>query len=150
MGEADLRRTENLLGTLHTNFIKAIQEGRGDRLKPEIAAEKHLGVHLDGTVKSDDGEGFLGLFDGSYYAGHDALEIGFVDALGDMSSEIRQRFGDNIKVKEFKVGKQLPWPLNNMSQSAHVAISQASGGLLDALDEQLRSKSLSTNKYGVA
>ena len=91
----DLARQRRLLRELHTNFIGAVKEGRGDRLKPEAAARLHHRTSVAaGTVRSrlpsaltEPSRSTLrklqaqgaGLFDGAVYSGTAGIEVGMVD-----------------------------------------------------------------------
>ena len=72
----DLARLNRLLGALHGEFIAWVQSRRGARLK----------AHPD-------------LFEGEIFTGREAVELGLVDALGDMNTVLRARFGDRVKLK---------------------------------------------------
>ena len=138
--EADLARSSSLMHAIHGSFIDAVKEGRGDRLKPAVAAAKfnavvHGGASAASATDSADaaggagdaggaveaategdgegGDGVTGLFDGAYYAGADALEIGLIDSLGDMHSVLQERFGEDVVMKEHKPkgGFALPFAL---------------------------------------
>ena len=41
MRKKDLKSQRRILEEIHSNFITAVKEGRGDRLKPEAAAKLH-------------------------------------------------------------------------------------------------------------
>ncbi|MEO7254278.1 MAG: S49 family peptidase, partial [Casimicrobium sp.] len=58
---------EAMLGDVHQQFIKAVRDGRGERLK----------------------EGTPGLFSGLIWSGNKAIEIGLVDAIGSVGSVAR-------------------------------------------------------------
>ena len=91
----DLARQRRLLRELHTNFIGAVKEGRGDRLKPEAAARLHHRTSVAaGTVRSrlpsaltEPSRSTLrklqaqgaGLFDGAVYSGTAGIEVGLLD-----------------------------------------------------------------------
>ena len=85
-------------------FISAVREGRGDRLRPEEAACVHYtttGLLCGGAFGSRPSKRHLaklvrngaGMFDGSVYTGEVARTIGFVDELGEMRTVLQRRYG---------------------------------------------------------
>lgn len=69
--DADKAKIEDVLSEIHAHFIDAVKSGRGDRLSFETA----------------------GLFDGDVWTGNQALEMGLVDALGDLTNALDREFG---------------------------------------------------------
>jgi serine protease SohB len=70
----DVDRLKKLQREIHEDFIALVKSRRGDKLNgPE----------------SD-------LFTGEYWTGRRALELGLIDAIGDMRSVLRERFGDKV------------------------------------------------------
>jgi serine protease SohB len=70
----DVERLKSLQREIHDDFIALVKNRRGDKLKgPE----------------SD-------LFSGEYWTGRRALDLGFVDAIGDLRSVLRERYGDKV------------------------------------------------------
>src|SRR5580704_10710672 len=70
----DVDRLKKLQREIHEDFIALVKSRRGDKLNgPE----------------SD-------LFTGEYWTGRRALELGLIDATGDMRSVLRERFGDKV------------------------------------------------------
>jgi len=69
--DADKAKIADVLSEIHTHFIDSVKAGRGDRLSFEAA----------------------GLFEGDVWTGNQALEMGLVDALGDLTSVLDQEFG---------------------------------------------------------
>jgi len=72
----DVARLDVLLAGLHREFIGWVRERRGARLKS----------HPD-------------LFDGEIFTGREGVELGLVDALGDLNAVLRARYGDKVKLK---------------------------------------------------
>lgn len=108
----DLANQERLLGEIHSNFVEAVKEGRGDRLKPEAAARIHhattragcggwLGKPGKRTLRKLQ-DGGAGLFDGSVYTGEVGLEIGLVDGVGEMRAELEKRFGRFVQLERME------------------------------------------------
>ena len=71
LAESDARKINAILSQVHTHFIDAVTAGRGDRLALETA----------------------GLFEGDVWTGAEAVEIGLVDGLGDLTTVLKSEFG---------------------------------------------------------
>lgn len=119
----DLALEKRRLEDIHSNFITAVKEGRGDRLNPEEAAKLYWNTtasprmlasakvlkwlqrskgelgkrQFDKLVK----EG-AGLFDGSLYTGEVARKLGLVDEVGELRTEMRKRFGPHVQLQRVK------------------------------------------------
>jgi signal peptide peptidase SppA len=75
--DADIERIKQHELDIHQVFIGHVKERRGARLKAD-----------DDT-----------LFTGEWWTGVRGLELGLVDALGDLHQVLRQRFGENVRVR---------------------------------------------------
>ena len=108
----DLKSQKRLLHEIHHNFIDAVKEGRGDRLKPEEAARIHVssggsGGGCSGAIFGAPSRRQLrklvakgaGLFDGSVYSGEVGKEIGLVDSVGEMRTEMQKRYGRHVRLE---------------------------------------------------
>jgi signal peptide peptidase SppA len=71
----DVDRIKTLQREIHAIFIALVKESRGARLK--------------GTDKV--------LFSGEYWAGESAIKLGLGDAIGDLRSVLRARYGEKVK-----------------------------------------------------
>ena len=71
----DVARVKALQREIHAIFIALVKESRGDRLKG-----------------ADDV-----LFTGEYWAGETSVALGLGDAIGDLRSTLRARYGDKVK-----------------------------------------------------
>ncbi len=70
----DVERLKKLQRAIHDDFIALVKSRRGEKLSgPE----------------SD-------LFSGEYWTGRRALELGLVDAIGDLRGVLRERFGEKV------------------------------------------------------
>jgi len=106
---SDLEMQRRLLKEIHRNFIAAVKDGRGSRLKPEEAARLHwktavskLGFFAEPGVRQLAKlvrEG-AGLFDGSVYSGEVGLQLGLVDGVGEMHTELQKRFGRHVSIEK--------------------------------------------------
>jgi serine protease SohB len=70
----DVDRLKKLQREIHDDFIALVKSRRGGKL---------AGAEGD-------------LFSGAYWTGRRALELGLVDAIGDLRSVLRERFGDKL------------------------------------------------------
>ena len=70
----DVERLKKLQREIHDDFIALVKSRRAGKL----------------TGAEDD------LFSGAYWTGRRALEMGLVDAIGDLRSVLRERFGDKV------------------------------------------------------
>ena len=71
----DVARVKALQGEIHAIFIALVKQSRGSRLK---GAEDVL-------------------FTGEYWAGETSVSLGLADAIGDLRSILRARYGDKVK-----------------------------------------------------
>jgi len=71
----DVERLKGIQNEIHQGFIALVQARRGAK--------------LDGREKA--------LFSGEFWSGSRARELGLVDALGDLRSVLRTRYGDKVK-----------------------------------------------------
>ncbi|MBC8339890.1 MAG: S49 family peptidase [Rhodospirillales bacterium] len=94
---ADVRHLKDLQKDIHENFTAMVRDRRGDKLK------------------ADDKK----LFSGAFWTGPRALEMGLIDGIGDLRSEMRLRFGEKVKLK--LVGGRKPFWRRRLS------LAQASG-----------------------
>jgi signal peptide peptidase SppA len=70
----DVERLQALQRDIHADFINLVKASRGGRLK--------------GPEKT--------VFSGEYWTGNKALEYGLADAIGDLRSTLRARFGEDV------------------------------------------------------
>jgi serine protease SohB len=100
----DVARLEGLLAELHETFKDWIRARRAGKLK---------------APESD-------LFTGRFWTGRQAVELGLADRLGEVSSEIKARFGE--KAQQAVIGpRRPPWPLRllpGMSAEAILAAAE--------------------------
>src|SRR6202050_1766844 len=72
---ADVERLKKLQNEIHDGFIALVKAQRANQLKgPEDQ-----------------------LFSGEYWTGNRALELGLIDAIGDLRSTLRERFGEKVR-----------------------------------------------------
>ncbi|PIW27006.1 MAG: S49 family peptidase [Rhodospirillales bacterium CG15_BIG_FIL_POST_REV_8_21_14_020_66_15] len=112
---ADVKHLKDIQGDIHLAFKDMVRARRGKRLK---GAEKEL-------------------FSGAFWAGAKALELGLVDGLGDIRSVMRERFGEDVKLKV--VGERRGWlrRLRFGATSEVPAGADWAGQLVAAVEERL-------------
>jgi serine protease SohB len=71
----DVERLKRIQREIHEGFIALVKARRGDRLDSRESA----------------------LFSGEFWTGNRARELGLVDAIGDLRSVLRERYGDKVK-----------------------------------------------------
>ncbi len=71
----DVARLKALQRDIHQSFIALVQERRGAKLDSRESA----------------------LFSGAYWTGQRSRELGLVDAVGDLRSVLRERYGDKVR-----------------------------------------------------
>ena len=110
MKRRDLSSQRRLLEELHSTFIEAVETGRGDRLKRDVAARlKHdtdaaasmlpsLLPPSRATLRRLEKAG-AGLFDGSVYSGATAVDVGLADRVGELKSELQRRYGRYVQLE---------------------------------------------------
>ncbi len=76
---------ENIQKDIHQSFIDVVRESRGKKLKEEAAD----------------------LFNGEFWTGKRALELGLVDQLADMYQTLEEEFGKDVKICEVTRTKSL-------------------------------------------
>lgn len=122
----DVARLKSLQREIHAIFINLVKESRGARLK---GAEDVL-------------------FSGEYWAGEKSIALGLSDAIGDLRSVLRARYGDKVQMP---VIAQPSGMLSGLLGRKSGAGSQLSMDGLSGLPEQLIS-ALETralwSKYG--
>lgn len=107
----DIDRLRELQGDIFENFKAYIRDRRGDRL-----------------LATDDA-----LFSGDIWTGTQALEIGLIDGLADIRSEMRKRYGDKVKLQAVSVRRGL---LSRFRGGVRIAVDP--GDLISAVDDWAR------------
>jgi signal peptide peptidase SppA len=111
----DIDRLKALQLEIHDTFIDLVRTRRGAKLR-------------------DDPDMFTGLF----WTGKKGLELGLVDALGDMRSVLKERYGPKTQLKVISAQRGLLSrfsPFGSSIGAAHIAAS-AADGLIDAAQER--------------
>jgi protease-4 len=101
--ESDRLHVSKLLGGIHEQFIAAVKEGRGDRLKEDPD-----------------------LFTGLVWTGEESVEMGMADAFGSSSYVAREIIGEE-EIVDFT---QEPDLLDRITDRIGVAMVKAMGGMV--------------------
>ncbi len=123
----DVERLKKLQRQIHESFIALVKSRRGPKLN---------GAEND-------------LFSGEYWAGRRGLELGLVDALGDLHGVLRERFGDKVvtplvSAERGWLGRRVP----GVSGGIGVAGELPQLGLTDDLISALEARALWA-RYGL-
>ncbi len=98
----DIKRLKDIQKELHNQFISFVKSRRGSKIANE---------------NKD-------LFTGAFWSGEKSLEIGLIDGFGEMKHILKERFGENIKIKEFAPKKKLFGFSNLFSGAIDVLINK--------------------------
>src|SRR5438309_3904034 len=107
----DVARIKALQREIHAIFIALVKQSRGTRLKG-----------------SDDA-----LFSGEYWAGETSVSLGLADAIGDLRSTLRARYGDKVQMPVIAPPTGLLASLMGRKSGAGTAV--APDGLVGLPDE---------------
>ena len=89
--EEDIKRLKSIQLELHADFIKVVETSRGSKLQEP---EKN------------------NIFTGEFWTGSSALKLGLIDGLGNADQILKEKFGEDVVVKNFEkpkswIGKKL-------------------------------------------
>ncbi len=90
----DIERLKNIQLELHDDFIKVVEESRGNKLK------KDLGIEL---------------FSGEFWSGKKAKDLGLIDGIGNANQVLKEKFGEVVFIKKFE--KTKGWLAKKISSS---------------------------------
>lgn len=115
----DVERLKAIQQEIHGAFVGLVKERRGDVLAPD-----------DET-----------LFSGEFWTAAQAQELGLVDAIGDMRSFLRARYGDKLRTplvesKPGLFGRRSPGVMGTMGGLAGEAGAGAAQALISAAEER--------------
>tara|TARA_B100001996_G_scaffold306447_1_gene247650 strand:- start:222 stop:1025 length:804 start_codon:yes stop_codon:yes gene_type:complete len=89
----DVERLKKIQLDLHEDFIKVVEDSRGSKLK-----------------KSE-----IELFSGEFWSGRRAKELGLIDGIGNANEILKEKFGEDIIIKNFE--KPKGWLAKKISSS---------------------------------
>ena len=84
-------------------------------------------------LKGDEEE----LFSGAFWTGRTALELGLIDGIGDVRTIMRDRFGDDVRLRP--VGMPKRWLRRRLGFAGMAAVDPVdwAAGALTAVEERL-------------
>ena len=124
----EVARLKTLLDEIHASFIAMVRERRGSRLR------------------ASEGE----LFNGEFWSGRRALELGLIDGIGEVRSVMRARYGDKVKLRAVGVQPPLMRRLLRRSEAPMAASWPAAfaAGLAEELAARIEERAL-WSRYGL-
>ena len=118
----DVKRLKAIQNEVHEIFKQMVRERRGPKLTGREQA----------------------LFSGEFWSGEGALKLGLIDALGDMRTVLREKFGDEVKLK--LISSQRGWLRRRLAatgrDTADPALPGLSAGWADELLSTLEARAL--------
>jgi ClpP class serine protease len=82
--EEDVKRLKDIQLELHADFIKVVETSRKSKLKDP---EKN------------------NIFTGEFWTGSSALKLGLIDGLGNADQVLKEKFGEDVVIKNFEKPK---------------------------------------------
>ena len=82
--EEDIKRLKTIQLELHEDFIKVVERSRGSKLKDP---EKN------------------NIFTGEFWTGKTSLKLGLIDGIGNADQILKEKFGDQVIIKNFEKPK---------------------------------------------
>ena len=110
----DIEHLKTLLAEIHEQFVSAVKKRRGDRLK---------------SVDDD-------LFNGAFWTGKTALELGLVDHLGDLRGVLEERFGENVDIRVLQIKRSL-WGMGKAGGVMSHFAENVAVTTLDAVEDRM-------------
>ena len=80
----DIKKLKTIQKELHSQFISFVKSRRGDKIKDENKE----------------------VFTGAFWSGESGIELGFSEHLRDCKRVLKDRFGSQVKIKEFAPKKK--------------------------------------------
>jgi signal peptide peptidase SppA len=118
----DVARLKTIQREIHAIFIALVKESRGSRLKG-----------------GDDA-----LFSGEYWAGDTSIALGLADAIGDLRSTLRARYGEKVEMPLISPSRGMLSGLFGRRSAGADALASLDGiaGLPEALISALESRAI--------
>jgi signal peptide peptidase SppA len=108
----DVARLTEIQGDIHESFKRLVRERR------------------EGRLAGADDE----VFSGAFWTGRRALDLGLIDRIGDLRSVMRERYGENVKLKLIGEDRRWPWRRFGPSSDSPGAPGEWAAGVLGALE----------------
>ncbi|WP_409361646.1 S49 family peptidase [Bartonella heixiaziensis] len=112
--KADIEHLKSLQGEVHQTFIDLVKERRASKL-------------------SDDQNIFTGLF----WSGKKGVELGLIDGLNDIRSVIKERFGEDTKLRLISPPKSFLGPKTPSGVTAHAVYTAVDSAWMVAQERVL-------------
>ncbi|WP_375619730.1 S49 family peptidase [Bartonella sp. TS25HLJMH] len=112
--KADIEHLKSLQLEVHQTFIDLVKERRAEKL-------------------SDDSN----LFTGMFWSGKQSVELGLVDGLNDVGSVIKERFGNDAKLRLIMPPKSFLGPKTPSGVTAHTVYTVIDSALMAAEERAL-------------
>ena len=109
----DVARLETIQTDVHESFQDYVRQRRGERLTGEEAD----------------------LFSGEFWTGRRALELGLVDALGDLRQVMRERYGEKVRLRLID-GARPRWRPRLSVEVPAPDLAASAAALVDAVEER--------------
>ena len=103
----DIERLKNIQLDLHKNFIEVVENSRSKKLKKDNGIE---------------------LFSGEFWSGKKALELGLIDGIGNSNDVLREKYGNDIVIKNFEKNKG--WLARKLSSESQIEM------LINSIEEK--------------
>lgn len=81
--DSDVEKLRSIQEKIHAGFIKWVKERRGE------------------VLKGDD----TTLFEGNFWTGEQAIELGLIDGIGEMHEILQEKYGESIRFVEIKTDR---------------------------------------------
>lgn len=117
----DVERLLAIQQEMHESFKALVRERRGTRIS---------GHDTD-------------LFDGSFWTGARAWELGLADGIGEVRGTMRERFGERVDLRQIDAGRRWPWQVLSSSSRA-----EAGAALVEQAIDTLAARQL-WSRYGL-
>lgn len=117
-----LRAVQN---DIYAAFCRQVRARRGDRLKTE-----------EGDI-----------FNGRFWSGRAALELGLIDGIGDLRTVMRQRFGEKVRLRVVS-DRQSWWRRRLGLATRHPVLGEQAAALLDGVVEAADDRAM-WSRYGL-
>ena len=102
----DLARLDVILNAIHERFIAWVKGSRGEKLKDDIA-----------------------YFEGDIWVGQGAIDVGIADSVGHASAVLKERFGDDITIRE--ISRKKPGLLSRLLGGGKTSLTNTAANFED-------------------
>jgi signal peptide peptidase SppA len=107
--------------------LTALQRDMHETFKDMVRARRGAKLHSDESV----------LFTGDVFTGRRALELGLIDGIGDLRGVMRQRYGENVKLRAIEPERRRFSLAGRLGFTRRPDLGDVAADLLARLEEQL-------------